>query len=136
MRVLDTETLQLMHVFEDITGAQVRDCIIDRENNLLVFLVFPGNIGLAIGKGGTNIKIAEKMLKRNIKVYEYSEDPVRFIKNLIPQARRIEIKDKKVVVYVPPKDRGRVVGKEGRNIKIIRELVRRNCNGIEEVEIR
>ena len=65
MRTFDTETLNMLRVFEDITGAAVRDCIIDENNSAIVFIVEPGQMGLAIGKNGINIKMAEKFLKKH-----------------------------------------------------------------------
>jgi N utilization substance protein A len=134
MREWDTETLRVMRVFEDITGSEVRDCIIDKENSLIVFLVNPGKMGLAIGKNGENIKIAEKFLRMNIKVYEFAESEEEFIKNLIP-ARRIEIKNDRAIVYVDPRTKGSIIGKNGSNIRLIRRLVERNSK-IKRIELR
>ncbi len=124
MREFDTETLYMFRVFEDITGAQVRDCII--ENGSVVFVVEEGKMGLAIGKNGMKIKMAEKLLKKSIKVFEYSEDVEKFVRNLIPQSKKIEIKDDKIIVWVDPKKKGSVIGKGGQNINLIRKIIERN----------
>lgn len=135
MRKFDTETLQMLRVFEDITGAEVRDCIVDNNNGSIVFVVSPGQMGLAIGKNGMNIKMAEKLLRKHIKVFEYSEDIEQFVKNLIPFVRRIEIKDEKIIVWVDPQKKGKIIGKEGSNIKLIRKIIERNCK-IKQIEVR
>lgn len=135
MREFDTETLQMLRVFEDITGAEVRDCIVDNNNGSIVFVVSPGQMGLAIGKNGMNIKMAEKLLRKHIKVFEYSEDIEQFVKNLIPFVRRIEIKDEKIIVWVDPQKKGKIIGKEGSNIKLIRKIIERNCK-IKQIEVR
>lgn len=135
MREFDTETLNMLRVFEDITGAKVRDCIVDDNNGSVVFIVAQGQMGLAIGKNGMNIKMAEKILRKNIKVFEYSEDIEQFVKNLIPFVKKIEITDKKIIVWVNPQKKGKVIGKEGSNIKVIRKIIERNCK-IKEIEVR
>jgi N utilization substance protein A len=135
MREFDTETLNMLRVFEDITGAAVRDCIIDKNNGSVVFVVEPGQMGIAIGKNGTNIKMAEKFLKKHIKVFEYSEDIEQFIRNLIPYIRRMEIKEDRIIVWVDPHKKGIVIGKGGANIKLIRKIIERNCK-IKQLEIR
>lgn len=135
MREFDTETLQMLRVFEDVTGAEVRDCIVDNNNGSIVFVVSPGQMGLAIGKNGMNIKMAEKLLRKHIKVFEYSEDIEQFVKNLIPFVRRIEIKDEKIIVWVDPQKKGKIIGKEGSNIKLIRKIIERNCK-IKQIEVR
>ncbi len=135
MREFDTETLYLLRVFEDVTGAHVRDCIVDKNNGTVVFIVSPGQMGLAIGKNGENIKIAEKLLKKQIKVFEYAEDPEQFVKNLIPKTRRLEIREDKIIVWVDPIHKGKVIGKEGSNIKLIRKIIERNCK-IKNIEIK
>lgn len=45
-----------MSLFQDVTKVTVRDCVIDEEGNRIIFLVDPENMGMAIGKGGMNIK--------------------------------------------------------------------------------
>ncbi len=131
MRNFDTDTIRVITAFENITGSEVRDCIC---SDTIYFLVNPGKIAIAIGKNGQNIKIAEKMLGKPIKVFEWSEDSKKFIKNLIPQAQKIEINGDKATVSLKPEDRGIVIGKGGSKIKIIRLLLKRNSN-IKELKI-
>ncbi len=135
MREFDTEALQMLRVFEDITGAEVRDCIVDNHNGSVIFIVSPGQMGLAIGKNGMNIKMAEKLLKKHIKVFEYSENIEQFVRNLIPFIRRVEIKDDKIIAWVDPQKKGKVIGKEGSNIRLIRKIIERNCS-IKNIEVR
>lgn len=135
MREFDTETLHMLRVFEDITGAEVRDCIVDKNNSSVIFIVSPGHIGLAIGKNGMNIKMAEKFLGKHIRVFEYSEDIEQFVKNLIPFAKRIEVKNDKIIVWAEPQKKGKIIGKEGSNIKLIRKIIERNCR-IKQIEVR
>ncbi len=125
MREFDQETIQIIAEFERLTGSEVRDCI---KNGALYFLVNSGKAARAIGRGGQNVQAAERALKKQIKVYEWHEDPMEFIKNLIPQAAKIEIKQDRVLVSINSKKRGSVIGTGGFHIKILREFVERNSS--------
>lgn len=131
MRNFDNDTISVITAFENITGTEVRDCIC---SGTVYFLVNPGKIALTIGKNGHNIKTAEKMLGKSIKVFEWAEDSKEFIKNMICKAQKIEVKDDKAIVNINREDRGSVIGREGCNIKIIRELLFRNSS-IKELKI-
>ncbi len=131
MRNFDNNTLMVITAFENITGTEVRDCIC---SDTIYFLVNPGKIAMTIGKNGNNIKTAERMLGKPIKVFEWAEDEREFIKNLILRAQKIDMRDEKATVTISQEDRGAVIGKEGINIKTIRELLVRNSN-IKELKI-
>jgi N utilization substance protein A len=131
MRNFDNNTLMVITAFENITGTEVRDCIC---SNTIYFLVNPGKIAMTIGKNGNNIKTAERMLDKPIKVFEWAEDEREFIKNLILRAQKIDLRDEKAIVTISQEDRGAVIGKEGINIKTIRELLVRNSN-IKELKV-
>ena len=130
MQRFDTETIRLMTLFENITGAPVKDCITD--NNIVYFVVEEGKIGIAIGKNGNSVRRAEKKIGKIIKIFEFSNDLVKFVKNLIPQALEIKVKneyDKTIVeVMVEKRDRALVIGRDGRNLNLIKQLLRRTHN--------
>ncbi len=132
MREFDNESIRLVTAFENITNSQVRDCI---KNEYLYFLINSGKMAQAIGKEGANIKMAEKMLNKKIKVFEYSENVEEFVKNLVPQAKKIQVNGEKVVINVNSKYKGAVIGKGGSNIKVLRGFLERNSN-IKELEIK
>ena len=131
MRDFDTDIIRVITAFENITGTEVRDCI---NNDTLYFLVNPGKVAIAIGRNGQTIKTAEKMLNKSIKVFEWSENAEEFVRRMIPQAQRIEINGEKAIVTLDSRDRGIVIGREGANVKIIRELLERNSE-IKELKI-
>ena len=55
---LTIETINNMNVFENITGAKVKDCV--NEGSRLLFIVEEASLGKAIGKQGSNIKRVSK----------------------------------------------------------------------------
>ncbi|HEX69218.1 MAG TPA: NusA-like transcription termination signal-binding factor [Candidatus Bathyarchaeota archaeon] len=124
--------MRYIALFESITGATVRDCIIDEENNRIIFVVKEGQIGMAIGRKGKNIRLLERMTGKKHEIIEYSEDPVQFIKNALKPAKVQEVRiterpdGKKIaVVTVYPRDKGVAIGKNGRNAERLRFLAKR-----------
>ncbi|MBN2202845.1 MAG: NusA-like transcription termination signal-binding factor [Candidatus Aenigmarchaeota archaeon] len=131
MRNFDNSTIQLITAFENIARTEVRDCLC---LDTIYFLVNPGKMAKTIGKNGYNIKSAEKMLGRPIKVFEWSDDQTQFIKNIIPKAQKVEIEDGKCTVTLSSENRGSIIGKKGSNIKALRILLERNSD-IKELKV-
>lgn len=119
---LDEKIIQTITIFQNLTGSSVVDCIEDED---LYFVVAQGQYGLAIGKNGRKIKNAERLFKKTIKIFEYSPDVKEFIKNMIPDSQVIEINDNNVFVRVKQFDRARIIGKGGKNIKVIGNFLER-----------
>jgi N utilization substance protein A len=124
--------MRYIALFESITGATVRDCIIDDENDRIIYVVKEGEMGIAIGKRGKNVSLLEKMTGKRHEIIEFSDDPARFIRNALRPARLREIRitqrtdGKKIaVVSVDPKDKGIAIGKNGKNAERVRFLARR-----------
>jgi transcription termination/antitermination protein NusA len=78
---IDNETFRFLNAFGTLTGVSAVDCF--ENKNEIVYVVEPGKIGVAVGKGGSNIKKVENLLKKNIRLIEYSNDPTTFIRNVI-----------------------------------------------------
>jgi len=129
---LTSKEMRYIALFESITGAAARDCIVDDELNRIIFIVKEGDIGVAIGKGGKNIRLLERMTSKKHEIIEHSDSPAQFIKNALKPARVNEIRitqrpDGKsiAVVLVNPRDKGVAIGKNGRNAERIRFLAKR-----------
>jgi len=124
--------MRYIALFESITGATVKDCIIDDDLNRIIFVVKGGDAGVAVGRNGKNIRLLEKMTGKKHEIIEHSDNPVEFIKNALKPARVKEIRitecpDGKTiaVVSVNPKDKGVAIGKNGRNAERTRFLAKR-----------
>ena len=79
---LSLDDIGFISLFEKVTKANVKDCIFNHEKNKLTFVVSEGQAGLAIGKGGLNIKNLEEQLKKRVEVLEFSDDPIKFLANI------------------------------------------------------
>jgi len=129
---LTSKEMSYIALFENMTGATARDCIVDDELNRIIFIVKQGDLGVAIGKNGKNIRLLERMTGKKHEIIEHSENPAQFIKNALKPARVNEIRiterpDGKsiAVVAVNPRDKGVAIGKNGRNAERIRFLAKR-----------
>ena len=120
---LDTQLIQTINYFQSITGSSVIDCI--AETDELYFVVAKGHYGLSVGRGGAKVRNAERALKKNIRIFEYAERVEEFIKKVIPETQEIAIKDDSIEVRVKQQDRAKVIGKAGKNIKIINRFLER-----------
>lgn len=119
---LSTEVIKQIDLFQNLTNAHVIDCM---RNEEMYFVIAEHQYGLAIGKNGSKIRNAEKVFKKPIRVFEYSKNLERFVKNMIPEAKNIIIRSNDVQVFIKNSDRARVIGRGGKKIKIINEFLKR-----------
>ena len=126
---LTMDQMRKISLFQNITKVTPRDCIDDEKQDRLIFVVNEGKMGLAIGKNGSNIKSLQNLLKRNIELVEYFNDPIKFLKNLLNAKLINEVKISKrvdgspqAIVLVNPNNKGLVVGRAGRNAEKARLL--------------
>ncbi len=129
---LTPEEMRYIALFQDLTGAVVKDCILDKGENRVIFLVKPGDMGLAIGKNGVNVKRLRKLIGRNIEVVEYAETLEELVKNALAPARVKAVKvvkrlgGKRIIhVTVDPQDKGVAIGKAGKNVARARLILKR-----------
>ena len=132
--VLTEDCMRLISEFESLTGASSRDCVIDERNSRIIFVVNPGEMGLAIGKKGASIKKASDAMGKRIEVVEYSDSPEQFVKTcfLPAQVLSVDFEDAErgpvAHVDVNDEDRGIAIGKEGKNIFKAKKLSMRQHN--------
>jgi len=132
---LSTDQMRMMSLFQNVTGATARDCIEDEKQDRVIFVVNTGKMGLAIGKGGMHIKSLQNIVKRNVELVEYNEEPEKFIASLLNPKLISDIKintrqdgSQQAIVMVDPRKKGIVVGREGRNAEKARLLAKRYFN--------
>jgi len=135
---LSDREMQRIRIATDITKADIVDCI--ETDDKIIFVLKKGFIGFAIGKNAKNLEILRKIFKKNIKFVGLDEDEQRFIANLFKpfEVESIVIekvgKRKVAKVEVKQREKSKIIGKNGKNINIIRELARRHSS-IEDVQI-
>jgi len=126
------DTLRYISLFETLTRTRVKDCM--ETEDKLVFVVEPGQANRAVGKGGENVINLKNHTGKNIQVIEYSDDPETFIRNVFYNynVQSVVIENRGTIIHatvtVDPKVKGRAIGKNGRNLKIARDIVNRHHN--------
>jgi N utilization substance protein A len=132
---LSTDQMRLMSLFQNVTKATARDCLDDEKQDRIIFVVNEGKMGLAIGKGGSNIKSLQNILKRNVELVEHFDDPTKFLKNILNPKFVKEVKidtkadgSSRAIVIVDHGKKGLVVGREGRNAEKARLFAKRYFN--------
>ena len=127
---LDAQTLRYISIFEAATNAEVKDCL--EKDNLIVFIVYPRNLRKVLVNGGEKIQTLRNLLKKNVMVIEYSPDVVVFTRNVFHRFRVRNVKVDRVgtefsiTVSVDPKDKARAIGKDGRNLRLAKEIIGRH----------
>jgi len=129
---LGTEEIKYINLFENMTGASVKDCILQEK---VFFVVKQGQMGLAIGRKGANIQRLTETIGKSIEIIEYSDDPETFVRNILRPAsiRNVTITtrpDNKVVAIldVLRRDKGLAIGPKGKNIERAKTLMERHHN--------
>ncbi len=115
-----------------MTGAMVKDCIIDDELSKVTFVVKNGDMGLAIGKGGSTVTKVKRAVDKGVEIIEYNEDPAQFIRNILSPAELKSIKvlqkegqDKIAIVNADSSNKRIAIGKNGVNIERAKLLAKR-----------
>ncbi len=130
-----TNEIRYIALFESMTGATVKDCLVDEENGKLTFLVKNGDMGLAIGKRGSTVSKVQKTVDKGVEVIEHSDDQVEFISNLMAPAKLRSIRvlqrengEKIATIEADSRNKRTAIGKGGQNIERARVLAKRQHN--------
>lgn len=121
---LTTEHIRIVGVFERLIRVHVKDCLINEDT--VYFLIEPGKMGMVIGKNGSKIKSVCRALGKKVKIFEYADTPEKMVRNLIPNVNSFELNNGVITVSIPSSDKSNVIGKNGKNIKMIREFLERH----------
>lgn len=136
--VYDMKLMKLMSMFENISHAQVKDCFEDK-NGLLTFVVLEGEIGKALGRGLSNVRHVESVLKRKIKIVEFNSNPIHFIQNYIIPVRPKDItQDAEGIVTIHGEDtksKAYLIGRSGVNLRNLESVCGRYFEDIKEIKV-
>ena len=111
-----------------LTRATALDCIIDERFDRIVYFIKEGDMGLAIGRKGSNIQKMQRVLGKRIEMVEYSPEIESFTRNVFKPAEVAGVKkedDGRLTVYINKGDLGIAIGKGGCTIEKARLLLSR-----------
>ena len=147
---LGSEEIRLIQAFQDAVRQWTRgqdsaplnilDCVVEEER--VTFIVQKGHLGLAIGKESRNLLRLKGLLKKDVKVVEFDEDHVTFVTNLFKpfKAQTVTVERKRgggplvATVQLAEEEKGKAIGKGGKNVNLVRALARRH-HEIDEVKV-
>jgi N utilization substance protein A len=105
-----------------IPQIKVKDCV--EEVDRIIFVVEKGQLGLVLGRRANNLEVLKKEFKKDIKIIEYDRDPAKFVENIFKpyKVEGISIDHQssgKIIAQVSasPEEKGKIIGKSGRNIR-------------------
>ena len=133
---LDTDTLGLGTIMERITRTRVKDCF--KEEDTVYFVVGSGELGKAVGKGGSNIKKVQEELGKKIKVIEFRSNIADFVKNIIYPLKVEQVIEEEGIVKIKEsskKTKSLLIGLGGKNLKLINRAVKRFFNVSEVIVV-
>jgi N utilization substance protein A len=134
-RTIDRRAMQLLATFEDLAGVEVLDLVEEPEDERLVVLIREDDVGKAVGKGGSRLQDIRDKMGMTIDVVAYDDEPEQLVLNYFRphDTQGVEFQERAdgtlvARVKVHPRDKGRAIGKGGRNVKLCGELVRRHTD--------
>lgn len=132
----DLNLIRYINLFEKKTNTQIKDCFFEEE--LLIFVVMPGQVSKAVGKQGINIKQLSNLINKRLKVVEFSADPIIFIKSFIAPIEAEEIKLEENIILIKPKstkDKGMLIGRDSKKINNLKKIAKKYYENIENIKI-
>ncbi|MBI2665966.1 NusA-like transcription termination signal-binding factor [Candidatus Woesearchaeota archaeon] len=123
---LDSDLIGVSSILERLTGVAVKDVF--QEDDTLYVIVNPGDLGRAVGKGGVGIKRVQEQLHKKIRVIEHRDVLAEFVKNIIYPVTVQEIVEEDDSVVIKDSNRKTksiIIGREGKNLNVIKRAVQR-----------
>lgn len=143
---LSMEAMGLIAEAEKRLRARIKDAVDEGER--IVFITEKGHLGQALGKEAKNLAMMRELLKKDVKFVEWDEDQQIFVRNLFKpfdlESVRMETTPipeedgggvrTRAIVEVTSDDKGKAIGKGGKNIASIRFIAKRH-HDIDEVQV-
>lgn len=113
-----------------LTKSTAIDCFIDDQFNRVIYVIKKGDMGIAIGKHGDNIKKMQKVLGKRIEMVEEASEPESFVTNILKPVdvrglQKDEQSGKHDIIIRKKSDLGIAIGKGGANVEKARILSKR-----------
>ncbi len=84
---MSQEELRFISILEGLTGALAVDCIWDKSESRVIFVVRRYDTGKVMGRGGTTIRRLREHFQKHIDIVEYSEQLEKFASNTLAPAK-------------------------------------------------
>jgi len=129
MKTLDLAAIQQINLFENVTHSRVKDLFVIN-NETCIFIVEPGDLDKAIGRGGINIKKLTSLLRKRIKVVEFNPDVLLFFTSLLYPLKPESIEKKGTILEVTAdtKTKALLIGRDRRNFIVYSRILKAYFN--------
>jgi NusA-like KH domain protein len=136
----DNALMGYMRIFENITHTTLIDCFEDQKG-VLNFFVEQNDIGKAIGKKATNIRLLEDKFNKKIKVSAYNADLKSFLNNLLFPivVESIEYDSESNIVQIQDPDfnkKSMIIGRNASNLRNYEYIARRFFPDLKEIKVK
>ena len=131
-RTITQDDIQAFALFERVTHARAKDFV--KLDDRIVFVVEPGELNKALGPQARSLHKLKDLFERPVDIVEFSDEPAEFLKNIFHHYNVSDVKfsqkgeRKHATVTVNPEDKGRAIGKGGRNLKVAQMLASRHTD--------
>lgn len=132
----DMDALQKMNLFEKVTKAKLKDMFIHNEK--IHFIVANGELYKALGKDKANVTKLEGLLKKKVKIVEYSDDLLKFVVNIMAPLKVVDIKnDDNVITITGPdqKTKGLMIGARAQNLRMFEGVIQKYFPELKEIKV-
>lgn len=131
---MSSEEFKTLSLLNSLTGVLAKDCIVDKENDRIIFVVKSKDSGKVIGKGGEMIRRLKIKMRKEIDIVTYNEKVEVFAANCVAPAHveKVLITEREskkcALITVKKSDKGRAIGKGGKTLQRSRLLLKRHYN--------
>ncbi len=127
--VIDNRIMEYRNLFEKVGRVEIKECM--ENEDMVIFIVPERKLSEMFQRNPNVIATLKEKINKHILVAEFSKDILVFIRNLYFRygVKEIDIYWKQgpmdIQVGVDPNEVGKAIGKEGRNVKLMKEVVSR-----------
>ena len=121
------DDIKLLSLFEGVTHAHVKDLFMGETP---LFIIAEGQLGKALGRDKSNVLRLEHLLKKKVRMVEYSPMVLQFTLNMVAPLQIADIKQEGKIIIISGKDprtNGLLIGRNAK-IRVITEPQSVNLN--------
>ena len=126
---IDNKIMGYIAMFERISRVELKECL--ENDDMVLFIVGEKRLAEIFNRNKNIVSELKEKVNKHILLAESSRDLLMFVKNLFYRygVKEIDITWKEnmtdILVAVETTEIGKAIGKEGRNIKLLKEAVGR-----------
>ncbi len=126
---IDNKIMGYIAMFERISHTELKECL--ENDDMVLFIVGEKRLAEIFNRNKNIVSELKEKVNKHILLAESSRDLLMFVKNLFYRygVKEIDITWKEnmtdILVAVETTEIGKAIGKEGRNIKLLKEAVGR-----------